>query len=121
MFPKRTLVLLANTTQKQVWFGECALKGATVRAAARLLVEHKNGDVENGYIVSGDDAEDIFQIRTRAWCDEYDISRCHPVPSEKVMQWLEMLKEKGRIHRLANNATVVSPQGYDLPQKGDFL
>jgi hypothetical protein len=95
---KRTIVLLANTTQKQVWFGESAMRGATVRAT-RLLVEHLNGSVENGYIVSGSEQEDVFQIRTRAWCDDYDITRCHPVPSERVLQELEILKARGRDFR----------------------
>lgn len=98
MEPKRTLVLLANTTMKQVWLGEAAMKGATVYATT-LRIEHKNGEVEIGLIISGSDGHDAMRIRERVWCDEYDTSRCHPLAGPIMMQELEILKARGPIRR----------------------
>lgn len=99
MEPKRTLVLLANTTMKQVWLGEAAMRGDIVHVGTRLSVGRKNGDVEHGYVLSGIPAQDELHVRQCGWADEVDLSRCHPVPSGGLADWLGILLANGKVKR----------------------
>lgn len=84
----KKLVLLANTTQRDVWLGEAAMAGAKVSATG-LRVTRVNGNEEQGHIVTGDQKAAVQWLTGQVY-DEIDVSRLQPVAGEALQDALRL-------------------------------
>lgn len=88
----KKLILLGTHIQRDIWLGEAAMAGAKVSATG-LRVTRINGNEEQGVIVSGDERCVLQWLRGQVY-DEYDTSRCHPLPGGELQRALDACVRK---------------------------
>lgn len=88
MASKRKLVIVRSRIQASTWLGEMAMAGARINSLG-LFALARNGDEIRCLIIPDDERAYVLRSVT---CDDYDITRLHPVASPYLLGCLEACK-----------------------------